>query len=1254
VNNLFINLIYYQTFTRLTFGAYSMDNVHVTKSASAAMAAILVFGAVAAGLIAAPQTAYAAVSIETSSDTFYGTGFVRVEITDTAKDDDNDTISPSVDVEGDEFILNDIESIGTSGTFEFFITTSGGTLAPANPSYDDEPALGGETGPFIVSIFDGAADGTVADGAGATIDANGNDLDLGINRYGIDVDLEEGDEITISYGGQEATITFEPTTAQITADRTEAGDDNEIILQIADQDANADPTLRDEFTFADETLVDSTSDLEYDSGVWRETSQNSGVFELVETLTVDNDNDDGDVATTTEINAELPTGNTFTANDLDLYEDLDDVTGVDVVFDDDFDGLATIDGTGTDSVSVTLRNRDGSLVLLETPTLRNGLMLQLTDPDRNISTEDEDTVDADVEFAVDFNEDGDTADAGETDTTFTFVETGDNTGIFVPDYDRDLIAITLAGAGAGDFDGATGEVTLEFAAGEFASDDEIVITYTDPAFASDDESSVNAELDTTIGTISTEIETSTSNQDVEITVTDDDLNTNSDTIETYDVSDGDFEIGGVVVGELVIEAGAEDDILGLGGVDATFIETGPDTGIFVADDIDMTDIDDNADTANDGDTGNLEDGDDVDFTYNDLMEDPDEDSDVTIQIGIPPVSIDVDRSTVPVPIPDGDPVTIIITVVDPQANANPGSTETVDIELGDITGEDGDNTELGDDLADGDATDVEDFTGLVAAIELTETGPNTGIFEEEVELESGVDENPDLDDLIDAQITFFYDNDDTDEDDEVTITYRSYDGSISVTPAVVGPGGEFDVTVTDQDLNKDPDTAETVDVAFETDEDTDDGDIELTETGPNTGVFTETVEVGVDIVVSDIGADNFSSEITLTYVDEVTSAGDEDEDRETTVRVATSTGQLSVAPEVVGPGTEVTLTLIDTDLNEDPDSSDDLDGGTVELSSSDGDDADIAFEETGPNTGIFEATIQFDPRDPDEDGAATAGDGTDDLTYTALPGDVIAFRYEDESTSSGGSTVVSLTIEITSQDPTMEAASPTVQIGGTIALTIEDADANRDADSVDSVDVDITSDSDAVGFTLSALETGEDTGIFTVNIPTSESVTSGSITVGAGDDVFLEYEDEFPADYADRVDSVLDPSKDFVLVVPVGSSGVSDVTATTPEPVVPRDISGEELEEVSAGQQVVLSSIVNNNRSSELDYAAIIEVQDADGFTVLLQWATGTLPANGENSVGLSWTPTEPGTYTVRTFVLSEIGNPAALSQITESTLTVS
>ncbi|WP_415280724.1 hypothetical protein [Candidatus Nitrososphaera sp. FF02] len=1205
--------------------------MNTSKLQSIFLAAVLVFGAATTALVV-PQTAHGAVSITASADTFYGPGFIRVLVTDTALDESGDTITPTVEARDGNTVLGSdsptIEAIGGSGTFEFFITTSDAPLAPANPTKTTNVDAGFGDGPFIIRANTVSVD-DLDEGAGTNVNGLPSSAASSVG-YALSVNPANVDNFRVLYGGQTLVIDFDDSTAELTADRTEAGTGNEIVLTIVDQDANLDPTLIDEFEDDDlitELFSTNTLDLAGGDPTWRETGQNTGMFELVVPITVNTG--------TNDVVATLPTGNTFTATDHSIYEV---VAGAVAPF------AAITEEDDTDSISVTLRNRDGAIALVEDPTITNGLQVRITDADRNISTSDDDPIaeTGEVDLLADATLAASLADAGITGVIvgidldgdgiiepasgeaefFTFAETGDSTGIFVPDYNDDKITIAIGAAS--DINGATGVITLDID----DIDSDIVVVYKDPAVQSNSVFQIQTEVETVQGELSAESEDVGITDDAVITLADADLNTDPDTIQTYSVG-GTFEfaIGGEVVGELTVEAAGEE--LDPGDIDATFIETGPNTGIFVADDIDLTDID--------GIVG-LDDGDEIEFTYEDLIEE--DDSDVTITVGIPDSGIDVDRSTIPMP-QDGDPVTIVLSVIDPNANTNRGSVETVVIDFDDLVVRDGD----GDTFDDGDA-DVGDLTGIAGDITLRETGPNTGIFEEDIELEP--DAGIDIDRLRNTRVTFEYDG------ETVSVTYRSFDGTITVSPSVVSPGGEFEVTVTDQDLNKDPDERETVEVEFETDEDTDDGVIELEETGPNTGIFRESVEVGVDIVVSDVGEGDFSSEITLTYVDAVTSAGDEDEDRETTVRIATATGQLIVEPEVVGPGTEITLILIDTDLNQNPNSVDDVDEAdeVVEISSSDGDDGFIGFEETGPNTGIFEATIQFEPRDPGDDGEL---DGAgDEWTYTALPGDIIAFRYEDESNASGNSVVIALTFGIISQDPEMDAASPTVQIGGTIALTIEDADANRDADSLDSVDVEITSDTDPVGFTLSALETGENTGIFTVNVPTSASVTSGAITVRSGDDVFLEYEDEFPADYADRVESVLNPSKDFVLVVPVGTSVTSDTGATTPSPVMPRDISGDELDEVSVGQQIVLSTTVNNNRNVDMDYAAIIEVRDSDGFTVLLQWATGNLPANDEVGVGLSWTPMEAGTYTVRTFVLSDISNPSALSTIVTSTLTVS
>jgi len=249
--------------------------------------------------------------------------------------------------------------------------------------------------------------------------------------------------------------------------------------------------------------------------------------------------------------------------------------------------------------------------------------------------------------------------------------------------------------------------------------------------------------------------------------------------------------------------------------------------------------------------------------------------------------------------------------------------------------------------------------------------------------------------------------------------------------------------------------------------------------------------------------------------------------------------------------------------------------------------------------------------------------------------------------------LVSMIFEIISEDPEMKAAEPTVQPGETIELTVTDADANQDGDSQDSIDIDITSDTDPIGFTLAALETGDNTGVFTVTIPTSLTVSSGSINVRTGGSVFLEYTDEFPADYEDRVDTVLDPSRTFTLVVPVGTPA-GNVNSTTPKAPVLTDISGNTLSEVTVGQQVVLNVSIKNNNAVPQSFAGVVEVKDSDGFTVYLQWQTGTLNPNDTINVGLSFTPEQADDYTARAYVLSSIRNPTVLSPVASSTFTVS
>jgi hypothetical protein len=311
------------------------------------------------------------------------------------------------------------------------------------------------------------------------------------------------------------------------------------------------------------------------------------------------------------------------------------------------------------------------------------------------------------------------------------------------------------------------------------------------------------------------------------------------------------------------------------------------------------------------------------------------------------------------------------------------------------------------------------------------------------------------------------------------------------------------------------------------------------------------------------------------------------------------------------------------------------------------------IEETGPNTGVFMFTLELitdselcaddDLDDGTDKFEATGGDT--DSTIGACPGDLIAIRYEDEVTGGGSGSTVSEVVEVNSWDPEFVADKDSYIVGDRVTVTVSDPDGNRDPDIADTLsDVRVTSDSDRVGEEFSALETGRDTGVFRLTFGTTSGTAGGAISVKTGDDITITYTDEFPADFVEE-----EEDKDFDFVITIGE-GAGEVSVTPPRL---QDVQGRDIDEVSRGQQVILTTEVLNEGASDQPFVALIEVRDDNGVTVYLAWQTGTLPAGGRTQVGLSWTPDFSGDYDVRTFVISDLENPRILSDVSTSSVTV-
>jgi hypothetical protein len=531
-------------------------------------------------------------------------------------------------------------------------------------------------------------------------------------------------------------------------------------------------------------------------------------------------------------------------------------------------------------------------------------------------------------------------------------------------------------------------------------------------------------------------------------------------------------------------------------------------------------------------------------------------------------------------------------------------------------------------------------------VTLTETGVNTGVFTRTVTI-TGTSGNAANNDG--AKIVFDYNG------NKASAVLKSFDLTITTSASSAGSGDTLIVTLTDADRNLDPNTVDKVSFTIQgVDDDQTLSNQTADETGPNTGVFRKSLVVGTDFKISTIGTSSASmaTSIEIKAIDAIASDLQLNVERERNIGITTGTGQISVEPTNPGPGTKVIVRIVDKDLDTSPTGVQTVQASTgllkVVTDRTGVSITNLGMKETGPNTGIFEHEITFTPLV----GTPSITVNVDESTVEVLPGDIVSLRYTDEVNSSGSKVTVSATFTVISQDPMMNSTATSVKVGDGFLLTVTDSDANKDGDITDTISLRVTSDSDAVGFTTSFVETGPNTGVFTGTIQTTDSVEAGSVTVKVGDSVTVKYNDLYPADYADRVKLVVDPSKDFFFNMAVGV-GPGDNTSTTPTTPALTDLSGRAVTSLSADQQVVINSTIRNNEQGTRAMAAIVEVRDASGFTQYLQWQTGTVPGNGEVNAGFSWTPDAPGTYQIRVFVVTSITNPAALSSIVTSSVTV-
>ena len=1230
-------------------------------------------------------------SVTATKPNFFGSNVVEITIVDDDLEDNEeaDEITVGFDVQSgsdqtsDDFALTGDAEVGDSGRFVFYITADidldEDTILPTDlledPEFDDLSE--------IITISEG---GDIDIGSDADNDALDGDDDDGVS-------LNEGATIAITYGDASLNVTFQDDKADVTLDRTTVGSEGFVYLKIDDQDANNDPTGRDELDFdgTDDDALSATGidvaalgqtiadEIDADpSRSFKETGDNTGIFEY--RLSVEDTfgltGDDTPVSVTIEL------------QDFEVFPN-------DGFYDDA--GVAGIDGEDDTKESILVDNSDGIIQEVTSPASpRSELKVIINDSDRNLDSKVKDRIVDSI--AADLSSGGADDDETLAATPVDLIETGTNTGLFVPDLAGNVFEVTIDAVT--DFDGI---VQIEDAN---AAKSDLLVSYGDltPDDADEAEKTIlfkGKAAANTPAVISLGQKQIGPQDKVFVVITDPDLNDDKDSVDSFelDIVAGSFDGGileetdiffnGIDIANLELESvisGEEaTDDFPVEDITLSFQETAKDTGIFAAE-FEYEFL------AEGGDT---DDGDNTEFTWDDQLLDAPLESSVRLTINEPDVGVSWQQNEYAVPYVqedrgtvelgddfDGKRTRIKLFVNDPALNQDSSTVEQWEFSIvddaGDVDAEEAvpdatpdagsiDAPDLmvrlvagdGDTLLDAEIGEITACGGMGQFQTFTETGANTGIFDRTFDFNIAAAGACDLDpnDLTNARLVADY------EDSRRSTVLKGNSGILKTSSKTINSGQEITITVTDPDQNHDRDVREQVEITFEPDGLAETEEL-LEETELNSGVFTKKFVVGEDFEIIDDG--ELVDDVTVRYIDAVTSDGSTGEERELILSPPSSNGKLTINPESgIGPNTEITITLVDIDLNQDPNSEDTIDFDVLEIKTDNNDvepssialgEDGLQLEETDNNSGEFELIMTLVPITPAIEDPEIIASG-DELDFAAEPGDTIAISYEDENHDENGDDVINIIIKVESFDPEFSTDKAFYIPGDTMTVSIIDPDANWDPEVTDVIDdIQVYTDRDAVGESFEAVETGANTGIFTFQAFIVENTfEADSVTAEEGDTIIIEYNDQFPADYGERIEEVDDPDKDFFHRVPVGEPrGEASPDTTTPSAPTLKDVTGDEIDEVTVGQQVVLSTTIQNNIDDEQPFVALIEVRDSKGITVYLAWQTGTLNSEGEAEVGLSFTPQEPGTYTIRTFVISDLGTPEILSELRESEFTVS
>ena len=309
------------------------------------------------------------------------------------------------------------------------------------------------------------------------------------------------------------------------------------------------------------------------------------------------------------------------------------------------------------------------------------------------------------------------------------------------------------------------------------------------------------------------------------------------------------------------------------------------------------------------------------------------------------------------------------------------------------------------------------------------------------------------------------------------------------------------------------------------------------------------------------------------------------------------------------------------------------------------------FTETDVNSGIFTAEVILTGFSHDAD-----GDGDIDTTPRTIGnGPTSGFLEVDRDSAITISFEFADGVVLTESAPvswntgTIQFSEETFFSDDSAVIRVIDLDMNLNPEALDSIPIQIFSDSDLGGIEITATETSENSGAFVDTISFTQTQTSSGNRLFSlpGDTIFAKYDDHtLPKPYSTSDNLEIET---FAKV----DSSIPPIQRLENSAIVLSDSLGNQLQSFSTNNQMQIVGTITNEHDFKQNFVFLFQVKNSLDSAVSVSWIQGELYPKKSLDVSQSWIPEQSGTYQIETFVWNSLNDPTALAPTLSTSIVV-